>query len=118
MQNLLKILPSMSSVVTSPVISPRESSASLISNAKNSGDSPVRIASRKDLRLRVHLSSASLCLSSLSMISLLSERFLVCMSSSRILSFSSSIPVPSFAEVLIILFLCICAVRSFSAIFE
>ena len=49
MQNLLNILPRMSSVVTSPVISPRESRAALSSMARNSGESPFFSRLRKDI---------------------------------------------------------------------
>ena len=115
-QNLLKILPSISSVVTSPVISPRDSNAIRVSSAKNSGDSPASIALRKDFRLSIDLSRESLCLSSVNTISLPSERFDFLLRSSRILSLSSSIPVPSFADVLTILSCCICDFRSFSVV--
>ena len=112
-QNLLKILPKMSSVVTSPVISPRESRATLRSSAKYSGDSLASIALRKDLRLSIDLSRASLCLSSVRTTSLPSERLLSFVSNSRIVSFNSSMPVTNFADVLTILSLGICEMRSF-----
>ncbi len=97
-QNLLKILPKISSVVISPVISPSESMELLRSIARISGDSLLLRSSINKFKYLIEFSIEFFCLKFVKTTSEASKFSFVSIIELNILFFKSSNPSPVFAE--------------------